>query len=326
MMQDKWLEEVSVLGRPITLQKRDKAQLRGITIGDKLSYRFYDGQYHGVPLLFAEPKGDVASPRSLAATAEYLYNRFQLPVVYILPSCPAYERQRLIDKNVYFVVSDRFAHLPMLVANERIRRTKSAKRLSPVAQYLLLYHLQMERLEGKAARDIEGTIPYSYTSIALGITCLADLNLCVKDANSEKCKTMHFLLPGAALWQKAQAYLINPVAERIYCDGFLSEEHFPVCGINALAGYTMLNPDPERMIAMSTKQLRVFKESGALVRPNEFDGDVVIEAWKYPPIVAGGFGAACVDKLSLALSLRDDTDARVEGEVERLIEGVEWKV
>ena len=76
---------------------------------------------------------------------------------------------------------------------------------------------------------------------------------------------------------------------------------------------------------MSRKQLRVFKEAGALVRPNDFDGDVVIEAWKYPPIAAGGFGVARVDKLSLALSLRDDADVKVEGEVERLIEGVEWK-
>ena len=325
MKQDKLLREVSVLGRPIMLQKRNKVQLRGITIGDKLSYRFYDGQYHGVPLLFAEPKGDAASPRLLAATAENLYNQFQLPVVYILPSCPAYERQRLIDKNVYFVVSDRFAYLPMLVANERIRRAKPAKHLSPVAQYLLLYHLQVESLEGRAARDIEGIIPYSYASIALGITCLVDLHLCVKDANNGKSKAMRFPLSGAALWKEAQPYLINPVAERLYCDAFLSEEHFPVCGINALAAYTMLNTDPERMIAMSTKQLRAFKKAGALVRPNEFDGDVVIEAWKYPPVVAGGFGAACVDKLSLALSLRDDTDARVEGEVERLIEGVEWK-
>ena len=75
----------------------------------------------------------------------------------------------------------------------------------------------------------------------------------------------------------------------------------------------MLNPNPGRMIAMSTKQLRVFKEAGALIRPNDFDGAVVIEAWKYPPVEAGGFGAACVDKLSLALSLHDDADVKVEG-------------
>ena len=50
MKQDKAMKEVSILARAITLHKRSKAQLRGITIEDMLS-------------------------------------------------CPAYERQRLIDKN-----------------------------------------------------------------------------------------------------------------------------------------------------------------------------------------------------------------------------------
>lgn len=319
------MKEVSILGRPITLHERGKAELKGVTIGDMLSYRFYDGQFHDVPLLFAEPKGDAASPRSLAMTADNLYSLYQLPVVYLLSSCPAYERQRLIDKNVFFVVSDKYAHLPMLVANERIRKTKPAKHLSPVAQYLLLYHLQVESLEGKAAHDLENRIPYSYASIALGITCLADLGVCVKDMHVPKRKVLHFPLTGKDLWQEVEPLLINPVEVRLYCDAFKSDEHFPTCGINALARYTMLNPDPERMIAMSVRTLREFKKIGSLLHPNEFDGEVVIEAWKYPPVVGGGFDADIVDKLSLALSLRDETDARVEGEVERLIEGVEWK-
>jgi len=32
-----------------------------------------------------------------------------------------------------------------------------------------------------------------------------------------------------------------------------------------------------------------------------------------------------VDRLSLAISLREDTDPRVENEVERLINDIEWK-
>lgn len=319
------MKEVSILGRPITLHERGKAQLRGVAIGDMLSYRFYDGQFHDIPLLFLEPKGVAASPRLLAMTADNLYSHYQLPVVYLLSSCPAYERQRLIDKNVYFVISDKYAHLPMLVANERIRKTKPAKRLSPVAQYLLLYHLQVESLEGKAARDFEDKIPYSYASIALGIACLADLGICRKDTKVPKRKVLHFPLSGKELWLKVEPLLVDPVEERLFCDGFNSDEHFPTCGINALARYTMLNPDPERIIAMSVRKLREFKKSGALLHPNEYDGDVVIEAWKYPPVVGGGFDADVVDKLSLVLSLRDETDARVEGEVERLIEGVEWK-
>ncbi len=318
-------KEIAILGRPIQLQERSKAQMEGATIGDLLTYKFYDGEFHGMPLLFAEPKGKVATPRCLSVTANNLTSLLQLPIVFLLPACPAYERQRLIDKDVYFVVSEKYVHLPMLLANERVRKTKQAKALTPVAQYLLLYHLQIGSIEGMAARDIEDKIPYSYASITLGLTCLEDLGLCKKVAEASKRKVIHFDMKGMNLWEQAQPFLVNPVEERIYCDGLLSDDSFPECGINALAHYTRLNPDPERTIMMSVKQLRNFKSSEALVRPNEFDGDIIIEAWKYPPVTATGVKAEWVDKLSLAISLREDEDPRVEGEVERLINETEWK-
>ena len=318
-------KEIAILGRPIQLQERSKAQMEGATIGDLLTYKFYDGVFHGMPLLFAEPKGKVATPRCLSVTANNLTSLLQLPIVFLLPACPAYERQRLIDKDVYFVVSEKYVHLPMLLANERVRKTKQAKTLTPVAQYLLLYHLQIGSIEGMAARDIEDKIPYSYASITLGLTCLEDLGLCKKVTEASKRKVIHFDMKGMNLWEQAQPFLVNPVEERIYCDGLLSDDSFPECGINALAHYTRLNPDPERTIMMSVKQLRNFKSSEALVRPNEFDGNIIIEAWKYPPITAIGVKAEWVDKLSLAISLREDEDPRVEGEVERLINEIEWK-
>ena len=318
-------KEIAILGRPIQLQERSKAQMEGTTIGDLLTYKFYDGEFHGMPLLFAEPKGKVATPRCLSVTANNLTSLLQLPIVFLLPACPAYERQRLIDKDVYFVVSEKYVHLPMLLANERVRKTKQAKTLTPVAQYLLLYHLQIGSIEGMAARDIEDKIPYSYASITLGLTCLEDLGLCKKVTEASKRKVIHFDMKGMNLWEQAQPFLVNPVEERIYCDGLLSDDSFPECGINALAHYTRLNPDPERTIMMSVKQLRNFKSSEALVRPNEFDGNIIIEAWKYPPVTAIGVKAEWVDKLSLAISLREDEDPRVEGEVERLINETEWK-
>ena len=318
-------KEIAILGRPIQLQERSKAQMEGATIGDLLTYKFYDGEFHGMPLLFAEPKGKVATPRCLSVTANNLTSLLQLPIVFLLPACPAYERQRLIDKDVYFVVSEKYVHLPMLLANERVRKTKQAKTLTPVAQYLLLYHLQIGSIEGMAARDIEDKIPYSYASITLGLTCLEDLGLCKKVTEASKRKVIHFDMKGMNLWEQAQPFLVNPVEERIYCDGLLSDDSFPECGINALAHYTRLNPDSERTIMMSVKQLRNFKSSEALVRPNEFDGNIIIEAWKYPPVTATGVKAEWVDKLSLAISLREDEDPRVEGEVERLINETEWK-
>ncbi len=319
------MKDVVILGRPIQLQERSKVQMKGVAIGDALTYKFYDGEFHGIPLLFAEPKGKVATPLSLSVTANNLASLFQRPIVFLLPTCPAYERQRLIDKDVYFVVNDKYVHLPMLLANERIRKSKKAKSLTPVAQYLLLYHLQIDSLEGRAARDIENKVPYSYASITLGITCLEDLGLCHKVADGSKRKVIHFDKKGKDLWKQAQPLLINPVEERLFCDELQCEGHFPTCGINALAHYTMLNPDPERIIMMTARQLRDLRASGVLVRPNEYDGNIIIEAWKYPCVTCMGDKIEWVDRLSLAISLRDDADPRVEGEVERLINDIQWK-
>ena len=171
------MKELSILGRAITLQPLSKKQLKGITIGDSLAYHFFDGEYRGIRLIFLKSKDGNPSPKVCSITANRVSDIMGCPVVFILESSPSYERQRLIDKDVFFVMGDKFANLPMLVANERIRKSRPAKRLTPTAQYILLYHLQVESLEGLSARDMSNKFPYSYESITLGLTCLSDLGL-----------------------------------------------------------------------------------------------------------------------------------------------------
>lgn len=319
------MNEIVISGRPIVLKERSKSQLKGISVGDSLSYRFYDGEFHNIPLLFAEPKSAIVSPRIMAITADRLYTKFGLPVVFILPSCPAYERQRLIDKDVFFVVSDKYAHLPMLIANERIRKTMPARVLTPVAQYLLLFHLQIQSLEGMAALDIKDKVPYSYSNITLGISCLSDLGLCQKVADGHKRKVIHFNEHGSQLWEKAQPYLIDPIQQKVYCDDVFTDESFPICGINALAHYSNINRDQERIIMMSPNKLKELLSSGKLFHPNFLDGNIIIEAWKYPIISKPDTKSDYVDILSLIISLRNDSDPRIENEISLLINNFAWK-
>ena len=319
------MKELSILGRRISLQQRTKAQLKGINIGESLTFSFYDGDFYGMNLLFLEPKKNNPTPRECSVTAGRMQTIFGLPVVFILSSGPSYERQRLIDKNVYFVMGDKFAFLPTLVANERMRKTRPAKRLSLVAQYTLLYHLQVESLEGLSARDMTDKLPYSYESITLGLTCLEDLNLCEKVSDGPKSKVIHFLAKGRELWDNAQEYLVDPIEKRLYCDALNSDTQYTNCSINALSHYSWLNPDGNRMIMMNKKELQMLIDNKALVNKNEFDGRVMIEVWKYPAVSSLGSTAEWVDKLSLVISLREDPDPRVEGELERVMNEMEWK-
>ena len=46
--------DITIAGRNVSLQLRGKERMKGVTIGDALAYRFYDGEYQGMPLLFAD--------------------------------------------------------------------------------------------------------------------------------------------------------------------------------------------------------------------------------------------------------------------------------
>lgn len=56
-------ENLSILGRKVELTRRTADKLKGLTVGEKLSYVFYDGTYLGVSLLFVEPKKGNPTPK-----------------------------------------------------------------------------------------------------------------------------------------------------------------------------------------------------------------------------------------------------------------------
>ncbi len=313
------------MGSKLEMTPRQNDSLKGVSVGEKISFLFYDGAYVGRNMLFVEPKKGNPTPRECDITARRLSELFGKPIVFILEPGPTYERQRLLNKGVYFIMSENYAHLPMLVAMEKTSNRKKAMRLTPVAQYLLLYHLQVESLENLSAREIAPLVPYSYESITLGLTCLVDVGLCQMQRCGQRSKNVHFPLKGMELWLESQAYVSSPVIKRIYSDAIHTERQFPTCGINALAHYGRLNPDGERLIVMTTREYNSMKKAAVFENLNFYDGNVMIEVWKYPVIAPIGNNSQYVDPLSLALSLVEDKDPRVEKEVECLIKNIMWK-
>ena len=262
---------------------------------------------------------------NLKSNPIYLVCMVVLPVVAILFFTSLMEQGQPSRMPLGVVDLDNTAFLPMLVASEKSSNRVPAKVLSPVAQYLLLFHLQVKSLEGLSAREIAPLVPYSYESVTLGLTCLTDVGLVEKIKAGQRSKVVHFMEKGRELWNKAQPYLTNPVDRRFYCDEMNGQDTYPECGINALAHYSRLNPDEERMLAMAQKEYSSLNSQGAFVRQNLYDGNYMIEVWKYQPIIQFEDDKAYVDKLSLVLSLKADEDPRVEGELEYIIERMVWK-
>ena len=108
--------QLNIIGQSVQLVKRSADELSGLNMGEKLSLDFYNGNFRDTNLLFVKPKGANPTPRKCAIVSERLSQLFEMPVVFILAPAMTYERQRLMEKGVYFVMSEKYANLPMLVA------------------------------------------------------------------------------------------------------------------------------------------------------------------------------------------------------------------
>ena len=89
--------------------------------------------------------------------------------------------------------------------------------------------------------------------------------------------------------------------------------------INALARYSRLNPEevPTRIFTLA--EWKDYTKVNKVV-VSESEDIQSIEIWKYEPVYEDGFA----DPLSLAISLREDHDPRVEKEVEHMIDQIQW--
>ena len=215
---------------------------------------------------------------------------------------------------MYFVVADKFAFVPTLIINRLSTKSEIKELFYPSTQYILLYHLQIESLDGLSLKELEDKVPYKYKTIAKSIKQLEVLGLLRLEGSRNK--KLVFELSGKELWNRASANLIDPIKSIEYTSDVFPEGD--IGGISALSHYSMLAPEDVPTRALSVEWMREHKSS--IPELHSFENTQRIEIWKYPPLGTSGY----VDKLSLFLTLKDDNDPRVEKEIEIMMNEIKW--
>ena len=298
------------------VERIDAKSIKGISLELRTSFVFFKMEIVGLSIILLKPKYTLEryTPRACAKMSEMVMKSNGSPCAFWFDALDFNQRMRLMEKNVFFVVSDKYAFLPGLVMDSRDGR-RTATELTAPAQYVLLYHLQAKNLEGRSSKELAEIMPYKYLTLTLALQVLQDLELCTLVVDANKEKRLHFELKGKALWEKALPLLKSPMKKSFYCDSVKNEATYPQGGINALAHYSMLVPEAIKTL-VAVERTDAVKEDN-YERINSWDGAFRIEIWKYPPInIEQGFA----DRLSLALTLMNSEDPRVHKEVERIIE------
>lgn len=307
------MDSVNIAGISIPLRTWSKDELKGLPVIYSFSYHFYDFSFRESQMILLESGKEPSTPTAYRKVADRIGEQFGRPVVFYFDNLVYYQRKRLVEHGVYYICGERDVFLPMLLASQ-VKKKKASAKLSAAAQYLLMFHLQVESIDHRPIQELAKALPYSYISIAKAVQNLEELGLCRSGRDSVGNKSIEFGLSGKELWEKAKTFMASPVKERFYCTG-LPDGHFPASGISALSIYSHLAPDSEQTIAAYAKDWK--KEQ--FKNLNTFEGPYIVEFWRYPAA-----GAKSVDKLSLYLTLENDPDPRIHKELEFVFESV-WK-
>ena len=137
---------------------------------------------------------------------------FNRPVVFVLPVLESYNRKRLIQKQVAFIIPGKQLFIPQLLIDLRDFRQpeqRHGEKFLPAAQCLLLFHLLKENTTGLNLKAIAEKIGYTQTTITRAARDLVEKNMINIEGTKEK--KIVWQSDKKALWQKARPILQSPV-------------------------------------------------------------------------------------------------------------------
>ncbi len=314
-----YLEEIS--GETPSFQAIPKNELTRVPLFLSVPYEFFRSSVLGRSLILAVVRGAKSStPQRYADQFRQLQKLFDEQVVLVLPQVNAGDRQRLLRLGVPFIVPRRQMFIPMQIdLREHFPRGPQVHpaQLSGPACLLLLFHLQKSSVEEITFKSIAKLLGYSGMTITVAAGELQSHEICNIEITGRE-KKLRFAEKGAALWRIAEPLMPTPVLRYARLNGKVPM----ACrsGMSALSVYTDINDDAVPTYAIKKGEERSF-EVELVSKRSLFDpGDIRIELWRYDPGKLAVNGV--VDPLSLYLSLRDMTDERVQGELEKLWRGL----
>lgn len=257
---------------------------------------------------------------------EQLNNYTDLEIVLWFDKITSYQRQTLIKNKIPFVVLNSQLYIPTLgmCFKEQFSNVIAPReKLTAIAQAVILYFIYYAKKEESYLQaDVASKLNLSAMDMSRAVQELKELEL-INVKKSGRSKVISPVANGKELYLLAKKYMQSPVQNRMYVVKVSDEENLPFAGESALAKKTMLNPPNTCEKALYKKQLGNIPKENIVDPKWQMNKDYIeLEVWKYDPALFAVNGI--VDMISLALSMEDTNDERVEQQIEEMWEEYEW--
>ncbi|GEM_PF-2730002 len=260
------------------------------------------------------------TPEQIIAHKKILEKMIPDNLLFVFPRESKEFCQILLKAHIPFVIPEvqiYFSETMIAIREDKFNTKVSPNRdfLSPLAQVILLRHLLYKEHGNELSfQSLQKNMNINKVYISRSVKELEQSEI-VQTATVRKMKSLVFLYDRHSLWEKMQDKLTSPVIKRIRIDK--PQENSVLAGISALSKLTMLNDNENPTYAIYGRGKKFGQNE---IR--EFSGDY-LELWKYNPNLLSEDGKTA-DKLSLYLSLKDDSDPRVASELRNMMEAFQW--
>ena len=285
-------------------------------------YNFELASMDGITALIVKPKGELEPIGAIRKHIKRLSGEISCPVVFELNTITRQRKKSFIEARIPFVVSGKQIYLPfmgmlLLEKCDGEQNLNMPSKLQPSSQMLLFAFLHGKGAPVQMSRMAE-QLHFSAMTISRAAVQLTEIGLLQKKAVGNQRLLVSELTP-EEIFQKAEPFLLSPVKKTIYIPKSQKRADMFAAGLTALAEQTMLNP-PAMETLGSVCPEREFRDKTTQVLDTEMQ--CAVQLWRYDPRLISQ--AERIDAFSLAASLKDEMDERVEQCVEELLKR-EWR-
>ena len=293
------------------------------------AFQFEEIELLGQPVVLAigraEAKQSLSEVRTWLEKVKVLADQ---PAVYVIDALASYERRRLIEQKVPFIVPGNQLYLPDLGLDlreyfrQRVPKTEAG--LSPSAQALLITALlrQPWQPEWQPAKDA-AALGYTPMTLSRAVKELTAAGLAVAHTVG-RSRWLRMELPPEEVWERAKPVLRTPVRRAIWvaAHGVAAQRPSRIAGLSALARYSMLTEPKWPVYAMTAAAWKAATDAGVCELPEPEAGAQEWQLWNYSPALMPD--ATTVDPLSLTLSLQENADDRIQLALDELKGQLPW--
>jgi hypothetical protein len=289
-------------------------------------YVFFKVSILDTPCLAMAVKDEVEqTPATIHKHILMVQKKWDQEIIYVHPKVSSYNRKRLIEHKVPFVVPGNQMYLPFLGIDlrEHFKKIRNIDpQCSPSTQTVVLYALLHGTGNGFTPKMLAAPLGYTPMTMTRAFDELQPAGLGEITMEGRE-RVLRFDRNKKDLWENARKFLRNPVKKRLWVKNFINEPLGVKAGLTALAHYSALAEPANPIFAMAGKKWKKIKNRNdvlelTIAEPDAFE----LEIWSYSPRLLEKGNV--VDRFSLYLSLQANDDERVESALEKMMEQITW--